>query len=347
MRGRLYRASYGETSRNSSGFSICFCTRSPTTTRAARNLETWVLSLPSGLEGRPQRRGAALAGLEAQGVEDRQHEHLPVAGVAGVVGGVDRLQHVVHFLVMTDDLQTDAPGQFQAHELAVFRMGGVVLLAEAAGVRDAHPMDMFADQGILNPVHQVGRDEGKQVFHTQYSGFSDSKLGYSIGSSSRVSKVGVSSPPMITTAKGRVVSAPPPVDRAAGGKPSAAMSEVIITGRPRDTAPSIMASRRGLPRRRNSRTRSTSSTPLWMETPNSAISPTIAETDKSSRAMSRASTPPTAAKGTFSRMRVASLPESNAVKRRKKMAMMVTGTTRARRWTARCSFSKAPVQTIR
>ena len=38
--------------------------------------------------------------------------------------------------------------------------------------------------------------------------------------------------------------------------------DVIITGRTRETDPSMRASRNGLPRRRSSRTRSTSSTPL-------------------------------------------------------------------------------------
>ena len=50
----------------------------------------------------------------------------------------------------------------------------------------------------------------------------------------------------------------------------------------------------------------------------------------------QSSMPPTAANGTFSRIRKARFAESKAVKSRKKMTTRVNGTMSARRFTARC-----------
>jgi hypothetical protein len=96
--------------------------------------------------------------------------------MTSMAGGVHRVQHIVHLFIMTDDFQADPLRQFEPHELAVLGVSGVTFLAEAAGVGHAHAVDVFCDESILNPVQEVGGgDEGKQVFHVQYAGFSDSK----------------------------------------------------------------------------------------------------------------------------------------------------------------------------
>ena len=57
-----------------------------------------------------------------------------------------------------------------------------------------------------------------------------------------VNAVSVINPPMITTAKGRAVSAPTPVERAMGSNPSMAIKAVITMGRTREAAPPLIAS---------------------------------------------------------------------------------------------------------
>ena len=58
----------------------------------------------------------------------------------------------------------------------------------------------------------------------------------------RVNTVSEMSPPMMTTANGLAVSAPTPVDRAIGSRPSMAIRAVMTIGRTRETAPSMIAS---------------------------------------------------------------------------------------------------------
>ena len=55
------------------------------------------------------------------------------------------------------------------------------------------------------------------------------------------------SPPMITSANGRCESVPTPVASAAGSKPNAATSAVIMIGRSRSSAASRVASMMPLP----------------------------------------------------------------------------------------------------
>ena len=55
--------------------------------------------------------------------------------------------------------------------------------------------------------------------------FFGSNAPYKIGSKNNVASVAVTNPPMITTAKGRAVSAPTPVESAAGNSPKAAISD--------------------------------------------------------------------------------------------------------------------------
>ncbi len=74
-------------------------------------------------------------------------------------------------------------------------------------------------------------------------------------------------------------------------------------------------------------------TPFSMAIPYRAVNPTKADTERFNPASGKAKRPPTAANGTTSRIRNASLPESNAVTSRKKMAMSVIGTISLRRAT--------------
>ena len=58
-----------------------------------------------------------------------------------------------------------------------------------------------------------------------------------------VRMVAVSSPPMTTVARGRYTSAPSPVERAIGKKPSEATSAVMMTGRSCNIHPLTIRSR--------------------------------------------------------------------------------------------------------
>src|SRR5262245_55402976 len=66
--------------------------------------------------------------------------------------------------------------------------------------------------------------------------------GYTTGSTSRVSNVDVTNPPITTVASGRCTSAPADVASAIGTKPRLATNAVIRTGRNLALAPSITAS---------------------------------------------------------------------------------------------------------
>ena len=80
------------------------------------------------------------------------------------------------------------------------------------------------------------------------------------------------------------------------------------------------------------------------DTPSRATNPTMADTDRLRPEAAMAQIPPTAAKGTLSRMSSASFGEPKAAKSRKKMTARVTGTMTASRCCARFWFSKAPDQ---
>ena len=159
--------------------------------------------------------------------------------------------------------------------------------------------------------------------------------------------VPVSKPPMMTTAKGRAVSAPTPVDKAAGNSPSMAISAVMTMGRTRCVAPACTAASRAMPVFRNSRMRETRMTLFWMAMPNSATKPTSAATEIFRPANGSAMIPPTAEYGTIRRISPAKADELKVMNSRKKMAMSVMGKIIASRRSARCSFSNAPVQTMR
>ena len=70
---------------------------------------------------------------------------------------------------------------------------------------------------------------------------------YKVGSTSSVSKVAETSPPITTTASGRWVSAPMACDSAIGSSPSIASNAVIRTVRSRVKLPCSTASISGMP----------------------------------------------------------------------------------------------------
>src|SRR4051812_34565337 len=82
---------------------------------------------------------------------------------------------------------------------------------------------------------------------------------------------------MTTDASGRCTSAPVDVAIAIGMKPTLATSAVISTGRSRRSAPPRTASRVDRPSARSPLIELTSTTPLSMATPNSAMNPTDAD----------------------------------------------------------------------
>ena len=85
---------------------------------------------------------------------------------------------------------------------------------------------------------------------------------------------------MTTVASGRCTSAPVPVARAIGTKPRAATKAVIATGRSRVRAPSRTASGIAVPYATSARMWFSSTKPFRTATPESAMNPTAAETEK-------------------------------------------------------------------
>ena len=73
------------------------------------------------------------------------------------------------------------------------------------------------------------------------------------------------------------------------------------------------------------------------------MKPIPAEMEKLKRVIRRATIPPTAANGTFSNTSPASRALENRINRMIKMIAILMGTTCAKRFVARCWFSKSPV----
>ena len=118
--------------------------------------------------------------------------------------------------------------------------------------------------------------------------------------------VALMTPPMTTVASGRWTSAPMPVLKAIGTKPSAATSVVISTGRRRVRAASSTACSRSMPRCLSRRIVETSSMSSSTATPESAMKPTAAEIENGMSRIHRAKMPPVHAKGTPVKTRMAS-----------------------------------------
>src|SRR5690606_33178259 len=91
----------------------------------------------------------------------------------------------------------------------------------------------------------VGADAGFDFFHASASFSSNQR--YSVGNTTRVSKVEVTRPPMTTMASGRCTSDPGPSENRKGIRPSIATVAVITTGRKRWRTPSVTASRTLMP----------------------------------------------------------------------------------------------------
>lgn len=84
-------------------------------------------------------------------------------------------------------------------------------------------------------------------------------------------------------------------------------------------------------------------TPFCMQIPKRAINPIPADIEKLKRVSSKARIPPTAAYGTFNKTSPASRAFPKRTKRMIKIIAILTGTTCANRFVARCWFSKSPV----
>ena len=113
-------------------------------------------------------------------------------------------------------------------------------------------------------------------------------------------------PPITTVASGRCTSAPAPCESAIGRKPMDATVAVISTGFSRDPAPVTMASRSPSPSSsRRARMAASMTMPLSVAIPKSAIRPTEADRLSVSPRIQSAAIPPTAANGTFMRIRSA------------------------------------------
>ena len=103
-----------------------------------------------------------------------------------------------------------------------------------------------------------------------------------------------------------------------------------------------MAAAMGLPSSTSRLMYATITTPLSTATPNRAMNPIAAERFRFSPRSHSAAMPPTAAKGTFSRISRACFTELKLENSRMKMIRIASGTTRPRRAMARCWFSNWP-----
>ena len=151
-------------------------------------------------------------------------------------------------------------------------------------------------------------------------------------------------PPITTVASGRCTSAPVPVAKAIGRKPSDATNAVISTGRSRVRAPSRMATSSGLPCSRSWLMNVTSTKPFSTATPDNAMKPTAAEMENGSPRNHRAATPPVSASGTAVKTSSAGRTAPKAACSNKKISAKQTGTTMASRWRAAVRFSNCPPQ---
>ena len=159
------------------------------------------------------------------------------------------------------------------------------------------------------------------------------------GSTSSVRSVLEIRPPITTVARGFCTSAPVPVARAMGTKPSEATSAVMRTGRSRVRHPRRIAASRGKPSRRNWLMNETMTSPLSTATPERAMNPTAAEIEKGRSRTQRATIPPVSPSGTQVKTSSAYLTLLNVLNSSRKMRKKQTGTTMVRRSLAATRFS--------
>ena len=149
---------------------------------------------------------------------------------------------------------------------------------------------------------------------------------------------------MTTVASGFCTSAPAPVLKAMGTKPSAATRAVMSTGRRRMTLPWTIASSTGSPASCFSRMKVTITSPLSTATPESAMKPTAAEIENGMPRSQRATTPPVSASGTQTKTIAACFASPKVAYSRPKISRKQIGTTTMSRARARSRFSKVPPQ---
>ena len=121
----------------------------------------------------------------------------------------------------------------------------------------------------------------------------------------------------MTLASGLELSDPIPVDIAAGSKPMVAINAVINKGLARELMPRLMDTYNGLSDplafSRLALKADTSNTPSRMQIPKRAIKPIPADILKFVPVINKAHIPPTTAKGTFKKIRPASLKLPNMI----------------------------------
>jgi hypothetical protein len=137
-------------------------------------------------------------------------------------------------------------------------------------------------------------------------------------------------PPITTRASGLELSDPIPADMAAGSNPMVAMNAVISTGRISEFTPRFTAVYKGFSPRSLSRfclNAVVSKTPSNIQIPNRAINPMPADMLKFVPVISRATMPPTTAKGTLRKTRPASFRFQNMINNRRNISNKLIGTT--------------------
>ena len=153
-------------------------------------------------------------------------------------------------------------------------------------------------------------------------------------------------PPTTTIASGFWACEPIEVASAAGNRPSAAVSEVMTTGRTRSSAPRITASRTGSPLGRIWLKYEIRSTPSCTATPKIEMKPTAAEIENGVPVSLSAQTPPIVAATTLTMTSSASFIELNAVYSRIRIRPIESGTIHISRSLASCIWANSPDQSM-
>jgi hypothetical protein len=150
---------------------------------------------------------------------------------------------------------------------------------------------------------------------------------------------------MITSANGLWISLPTPRDSAIGVRPRIARRAVIKTARSLATDPDTTAASSDSPARRRASIALITSRAASETWPRSAMNPTAADTDTSTRPARSANPPPVIANGAIASTAAALRADWRAMYRREKTARIDTGTIVASRLMARAWFSNSPPQT--
>src|SRR5690606_12933958 len=277
----------------------------------------------------------------------------PGIGLARTASFAKNINGAGHILVFAEQFHLDLRGDLVAEGYRIHALAGVHCVKQCLDIEQADPFETRVLQCMEHVGDAGAVDESLDLLHGLSSASCcalrsarSSSHSYITGSRISVNKVELIRPPTTTVARGRCVSAPTPLDSNIGTNPRMATLAVINTGRRRRSAPCTTASRTVRPLPRNSFRKVTSTMPLSIATPNTAMNPIAEGTDRYWPVMNNPTSPPIVANGTLARIRAAYLIELNAVYSSTKMKKIVTGTITASRANARCWFSKAPPHSI-